>query len=207
MKKLFILAVMLAGCEPAMTMGTDESFLTSGELRLVQEPAISRLENIKLGVQMPFGCKLVPNNVKHVMKWTVVPSDGVTMKFNKDARMVHLTVSQAGQYALTCQAMVNEGDGVSAMFDLATEGYEAPPVEEPPALDPPVEEPIDEPPMWEACPEGSSGVGCATGKAVAVVWEEAFVRCAALRDTTLEGVHTKGGTSSTIYSKKSPWRF
>jgi len=39
MKKLFILvAVMLAGCEPAMMMGIDGSFLTSGELRPTPQP-------------------------------------------------------------------------------------------------------------------------------------------------------------------------
>jgi len=202
MKKLLVLvvAVMLAGCEPAMMMGTDEAFLTS-ELRLVQEPSFARLENIKLGHQMPFGCKVQPNSLKVKMVWTITPSAGVVMSVSKDTRMVHVTISQVGQYVLTCNEAAIP---LAASFDLLTEGLPtppappaeeppAPPAEEPPALDPPVEPEVEEPPMWEACPAGSSGVGC-LGTATRLTFSQAQQHCADLRekgysDWRLPGLH------------------
>jgi len=197
MKKLILLFVvmmmamgMLMGCEPSdpgtTALIASESFLTS-EVRIVQEPAISKIENAKLGVPTPLGCKVVPNNLKSKMVWVVAPMDGVSLSFNKDNRMVHMTITQVAKYSVTCAL-----ETTIAEFSVIAEGYvepvdppappaTEPPAIEPPALDPPVELP-EEPVMWEACPEGSSGTGCLTGKPAMFTWAQAFERCAALRE-------------------------
>lgn len=194
---LFVMVVMMmamAGCEPGTTaLISSESFLTS-EVRIVQEPAISKIENAKLGVPVPMGCKTVPNNLKSKMIWVVAPMDGVTLMFNKDNRMMHMTITQVAKYSVTCAL-----ETALAEFSVTTEGYvepvdpPAPPAEEPPALDPPVEEPADEPPMWEACTAGETGVGC-LGTPTKMTWSQAQQHCVDLRekgysDWRLPGLH------------------
>jgi len=186
---VMLMAMGLMGCEPSepgtTALISSESFLTS-EVRIVQEPSIAKIENAKLGVPTPLGCKVVPNNLKQQMQWVVTPSTNVKMEFSKDSRMLKLTLLAEGRYSVSCAL-----DVAVATFDIMMENYIEPPVVEPPAEGPPAlpadpepafDDPAPEPVMWEACPEGSSGTGCLTGKAVMVPWDDSFTRCAALRE-------------------------